>query len=87
MDRSMPKRTLVAEAIPEDAHIAVDADKLEDYLGVPRFKRRQMEEKAEIGLVAGLAWTERGGEILTIEATLMPGKGKLSLTGQLGDVM
>ena len=87
MDRVMPNRTPVADAIPEDARIVVDADKLEDYLGVPRFKRRQMEEKAEIGLVAGLAWTERGGEILSTEATLMPGKGKLSLTGQLGDVM
>jgi len=87
MERVMPKRTALAEAIPEDAHVEVDADKLEDYLGVPRFKRRQKEEKAEVGLVAGLAWTERGGEILNIEATLMPGKGKLSLTGQLGDVM
>ena len=87
MDRTMPNRTPVADAIPEDARIVVDADTLEDYLGVPRFKRRQMEEKAEVGLVAGLAWTERGGEILSTEATLMPGKGKLSLTGQLGDVM
>ncbi len=87
MERVMPNRTPVADAIPEDARIVVDAEKLEDYLGVPRFKRRQMEDKAEIGLVAGLAWTERGGEILSTEATLMSGKGKLSLTGQLGDVM
>jgi len=87
MDRVMPKRTPLADAIPEDAHILVDADDLEEYLGIPRFKKRQKEEHAEVGLVAGLAWTERGGEILEIEATLMPGKGKLSLTGQLGDVM
>ena len=87
MERVMPKRTALADAIPEDARIVVDADKLEDYLGIPRFKHRQKEEAAEVGLVAGLAWTERGGEILEIEATLMPGKGKLSLTGQLGDVM
>ena len=87
MERVMPKRTALADAIPEDAHLVVDGDKLEEYLGVPRFKRRQKEEDAEVGLVAGLAWTERGGEILSTEATLMPGKGKLSLTGQLGDVM
>jgi endopeptidase La len=87
MERVMPKRTPAAEAIPEDAHIMVDSDKLEEYLGIPRFKRRQREEKPEVGLVAGLAWTERGGEILTTEAILMPGKGKLALTGQLGDVM
>ncbi len=87
MERVMPKRTPLADAIPEDAHILVGADELEEYLGIPRFKKRQKEEEAEVGLVAGLAWTERGGEILEIEATLMPGKGKLSLTGQLGDVM
>lgn len=87
MERVMPNRTPLAEAIPEDAHVEVDADKLEDYLGVPRFKKRQKEEEAEVGLVAGLAWTERGGEILATEATLMPGKGKLSLTGKLGEVM
>jgi len=87
MERVMPKRTPLADAIPDDARIVVDSAKVEEYLGVPRFKRKQKEEKAEVGLVAGLAWTERGGEILSIEATLMPGKGKLSLTGQLGDVM
>jgi len=87
MERVMPKRTALADAIPDDARIVVDAAKVEEYLGVPRFKRKQREENAEVGLVAGLAWTERGGEILSIEATLMPGKGKLSLTGQLGDVM
>jgi len=87
MERVMPKRTPLADAIPDDAHITVDSDKVEEYLGVPRFKRKEKEDEAEVGLVAGLAWTERGGEILSIEATLMPGKGKLSLTGQLGDVM
>ena len=87
MERVMPKRTALADAIPEDANLVVNADKLEEYLGVPRFKKRQKEEASEVGLVAGLAWTERGGEILATEATLMPGKGKLALTGQLGDVM
>jgi ATP-dependent Lon protease len=87
MERVMPKRTPLADAIPDEARIVVDSDKVEEFLGVPRFKKKQKEEKAEVGLVAGLAWTERGGEILSTEATLMPGKGKLSLTGQLGDVM
>ena len=49
--------------------------------------RRMAEEKNEIGIATGLAWTEVGGEILVTEATLMPGKGKLTLTGKLGDVM
>ena len=87
MERAFPKRTALAEAIPEDTKIVIDADRLEADLGVPRFKTKQKEEKAEIGLAAGLAWTERGGEILSTEATLMPGKGKLALTGKLGDIM
>jgi ATP-dependent Lon protease len=61
--------------------------KVTEYLGVPRFRPSLAEEKNEIGVATGLAWTEVGGEILTIEATLMPGKGKLTLTGKLGDVM
>jgi len=87
MERVMPKRTPLAEAIPAEAKIVIDVSQVEEYLGIPRFKKKQKEEKAEVGLAAGLAWTERGGEILTIEATLMPGKGKLSLTGKLGDIM
>ena len=63
------------------------AAKVTEYLGVPRFRQSLAEEKNEIGVATGLAWTEVGGEILTIEATLMPGKGKLTLTGKLGDVM
>ena len=58
-----------------------------EYLGVPRFRPTLAEEKNEIGVATGLAWTEVGGEILVIEATLMPGKGRLTLTGKLGDVM
>jgi ATP-dependent Lon protease len=87
MERVMPKRTPLAEAIPGDAKIVIDADQVEEYLGIPRFRKKEKEEKAEVGLAAGLAWTERGGEILATEATLMPGKGKLALTGKLGDVM
>ena len=58
-----------------------------EYLGVPRFRPTLAEEKNEIGIATGLAWTEVGGEILVTEATLMPGKGRLMLTGKLGDVM
>jgi len=65
----------------------ITAAKVTEYLGVPRFRSTLAEEKNEIGVATGLAWTEVGGEILTIEATLMPGKGRLTLTGKLGDVM
>jgi ATP-dependent Lon protease len=54
---------------------------------VPRYRATQKEERHEVGLATGLAWTEVGGEILPIEVTLMPGKGALRLTGKLGDVM
>jgi ATP-dependent Lon protease len=57
------------------------------HLGVPRFRNTMAEESNEIGIATGLAWTEVGGEILVTEATLMPGKGHLTLTGKLGDVM
>jgi ATP-dependent Lon protease len=63
------------------------ADKVTQYLGVPRFRNTMAEETNEIGVATGLAWTEVGGEILVTEATLMPGKGHLTLTGKLGDVM
>jgi len=65
----------------------ITADKVTEYLGVPRFRPTVAEEKNEIGIATGLAWTEVGGELLVSEATLMPGKGKLTLTGKLGDVM
>jgi len=65
----------------------IDATKVTEYLGVPRFRPSVAEEKNEIGIATGLAWTEVGGEILVTEATLMPGRGRLTLTGKLGDVM
>jgi ATP-dependent Lon protease len=61
--------------------------KVTEYLGVPRYRNTMAEETNEIGIATGLAWTEVGGEILVTEATLMPGKGHLTLTGKLGDVM
>jgi ATP-dependent Lon protease len=65
----------------------VNAGKITEYLGVPRFRPSMAEEKNEIGIATGLAWTEVGGELLVTEATLMPGRGRLTLTGKLGDVM
>src|SRR4026207_1857380 len=65
----------------------ITAEKVTEYLGVPRFRNTMAEESNETGAATGLAWTEVGGEILVTEATLMPGKGHLTLTGKLGDVM
>jgi ATP-dependent Lon protease len=65
----------------------ITPEKVTEYLGVPRFRPSMAEEKEEIGVSTGLAWTEVGGEILVTEATLMPGRGHLTLTGKLGDVM
>jgi ATP-dependent Lon protease len=67
--------------------MVVTPDNIEKYLGVQRFRYGRAEEQDRIGLVTGLAWTEVGGDLLTIEASVMPGKGKLIYTGQLGDVM
>ena len=66
---------------------AITAEKITGYLGVPRYRPQMAEEKNEIGIATGLAWTEAGGELLVTESILMPGKGRLTLTGQLGDVM
>ncbi|KAF1013783.1 MAG: Lon protease [Stenotrophomonas maltophilia] len=69
------------------ALVSVGSKNLDKYLGVRRFDFGRAEEENEIGLVTGLAWTEVGGDLLQIESTLVPGKGQLILTGQLGNVM
>jgi ATP-dependent Lon protease len=69
------------------ARITVGEKNLEKYQGVRRFDYGRAEEANEVGLVTGLAWTEVGGDLLQIEVTLVPGKGGMTLTGQLGDVM
>lgn len=68
-------------------HVTVNAENLKDYLGVQRFDFGKAEDHNQVGQVVGLAWTEVGGDLLTIEATNVPGKGKLTYTGSLGDVM
>jgi|LQYC01.1.fsa_nt_gi ATP-dependent Lon protease len=70
-----------------ESHYQITAQNISKYLGVYKFRYGKTEEKDEIGMTTGLAWTEAGGELLSIEATIMPGKGKLLLTGKLGDVM
>jgi ATP-dependent Lon protease len=70
-----------------DYQITLQAGEVFDLLGVPRYRDPQGETQHEIGLATGLAWTEVGGETLPIEVTLMPGRGALTLTGKLGDVM
>src|SRR5699024_11195897 len=67
--------------------VVVDADNISDYLGVHQYDHGLAEEEPEVGRVTGLAWTSVGGELLTIEAITMPGKGEFVYTGSLGDVM
>jgi ATP-dependent Lon protease len=78
-------RTVVDRKTP--GVVRIEADNLSQYIGVPKFRPTRQEEKDEVGFVTGLAWTEVGGEILPTEATLMSGRGKLTLTGKLGEVM
>ncbi len=67
--------------------VTVDMTVLEEYLGPPKFRYGEAESEDQVGVVTGLAWTEVGGELLTIEGVMMPGKGKMTVTGNLKDVM
>ncbi len=71
----------------EKVNNPIDEKDLKDLLGVQKFNYGEIEEENRIGVVTGLAWTEVGGEILKIESAVMPGKGKMQITGKLGDVM
>ena len=71
----------------EKDKISIDPSNLNEFLGVKKFKFGELESKDKIGIATGLAWTEFGGEILKIETVHMPGKGKMQITGKLGDVM
>ena len=84
--------TLIRKAVKElimsrKKSARVEANNLVDYLGVPKYRYGEVEDKDQIGIVTGLAWTDVGGELLTIEAAMMPGKGKMTVTGNLRDVM
>lgn len=67
--------------------VKITPENLSDYLGVPRYRFGQVEADDQVGVVTGLAWTEVGGELLTIEGVMMPGKGRMTVTGNLRDVM
>src|SRR5665648_586997 len=67
--------------------VRISLKNLEDYLGVPKYRYGEAELEDQVGVVTGLAWTEVGGEILTVEGVMMPGKGKMTVTGNLRDVM
>ena len=84
--RKVTKELLLSKDKAEKT-ISVTPKSLEKYLGVQRFRYGTAEQTNQVGQVTGLAWTEVGGELLTIEATIVPGKGKLTITGKLGDVM
>jgi ATP-dependent Lon protease len=84
--------TLIRKAVKElmtskKKSIEVTVESLGDYLGVPKYRYGEVESEDQIGVVTGLAWTDVGGELLTIEAAMMPGKGKMTVTGNLRDVM
>ena len=82
--RKVVKGLLLKKLTPK---VIVTADNLNDYLGVRKFSYGRAEEQNQVGQVVGLAWTEVGGDLLTIEAAVMPGKGVITRTGSLGDVM
>ncbi|MDZ7859754.1 MAG: endopeptidase La [Candidatus Krumholzibacteriota bacterium] len=78
----------IAEAEDDfDGTVRITKKNLPDYLGIPSYQESEIDQKMTVGMATGLAWTQSGGEILNIEVTLMPGKGELILTGQLGDIM
>jgi ATP-dependent Lon protease len=87
ISRKVVKEVALAGPRAKPRTVNVTGKNLEKYLGVQRFDFGRAEQENEVGLVTGLAWTEVGGDLLQIESTLVPGKGQLILTGQLGDVM
>jgi len=90
LEREIAKiaRKAVTRIVSNEAdRLTVTADQLDDYLGVKKFRFGEIDSEDQIGVVTGLAWTEVGGELLQVEAVKVPGKGKITATGKLGDVM
>src|SRR5262249_60618251 len=84
--------TIVRKAVKElmiskKKSVKVTEKTLEEFLGVPKFRFGEIDDDDQVGIVTGLAWTDVGGELLTIEGVMMPGKGKMTVTGNLRDVM
>ena len=90
LEREISKisRKVVKKVVNKESEVVkVDSKNLSDFLGVRKFKFGEIEDTNKVGVVTGLAWTEFGGEILKIETVNMPGKGRMQITGKLGDVM
>lgn len=90
LEREIAKinRKVATEIIREiESRVSISNKNIEKFLGIPKYISADRRSKSEIGIINGLAWTEVGGDILYIESGLMPGKGKLNLTGSLGEVM
>ncbi len=82
--RKVARNVLKSEG---EYELTIDDGKVREFLGKEKFRRQKKEEKSEVGVATGLAWTEVGGELMSTEVALSPGKGNLTLTGKLGDVM
>ena len=90
LEREIAKiaRKAITQIVSDDAtSLKVDAEDLSEFLGVKKFRYGEIDAEDQVGVVTGLAWTEVGGELLQVEAVKVPGKGKVSATGKLGDVM
>ncbi len=90
VSRKAAKETVLAKQKKgknKHLRLVIDGPKIEEFLGVPKFRNKAADKKPQVGSVTGLAWTSVGGDILHVDVTLMNGGGKLTLTGQLGDVM
>ncbi len=84
---NLARKSIKEIMLGEKTSVTVDADNLGDYAGIRKFRFGEIEEQDLVGVVTGLAWTEVGGELLSIEGVLVPGKGRVTKTGKLGDVM
>jgi len=82
-------RKVAVEVVKKDRHtrVRLTTRNLAKYLGPARYRISKIEQEDKIGVVTGLAWTDMGGELLATEVTIMPGKGQLTVTGKVGDVM
>ena len=83
----LARKTVKNILVNQDSENKINSENITDFLGVKKYKYGEIESENKVGIVTGLAWTEFGGEILKIESAVMPGKGKMQITGKLGDVM
>ena len=84
---NLARKTIKKIVAGESTKETINGDNLHDFAGIKKYKYGEIDADDQVGIVTGLAWTEYGGEILQIESVIMPGKGKMTYTGQLGDVM